>query len=286
MEYYAPVAPAHNPPYVAAMRMFAEALPGTALVAAFDSGFHRENPERRRRYAVPPEWADRYGVKRFGYHGASHRFAAGRLQELMPGAGRVISCHLGGSSSLCAIRDGVSVAASMGLSPQSGLPQGNRVGDFDPFGVDLLRRSAGMDTDEILRRLGSESGLKALSGTSGDMRDIEEAMDRGSAEAALAFEVLVTSIRDYLGAYLVELGGADAISFSGGIGQKSDRVRESVCRGLEFAGISIDPARNRQARTECRIDAEGSRAAIWVLETNEELVVARQAAGLIGNKDH
>ncbi|MFH1965938.1 MAG: acetate/propionate family kinase [Acidobacteriota bacterium] len=284
MEYFAPVAPAHNPPYVAAMRMFAEVLEDTLLVTAFDSGFHQTNPDRRRRYAVPPEWAERYGVKRYGYHGASHRYTAGRIKELQPEADRIISCHLGGSSSICAIKSGVSIATSMGLSPQSGLPQGSRVGDFDPFALDLLRRGANLKTDEILRILGSESGLQALSGTSGDMRDIEEAMDQGSSEAALAFDVYVTAIRDYLGAYLVELGGADVIAFTGGIGQKSDKVRKSVCRGLPFAGICLDLEKNRLTRKENRISSEESTTAVWVLESNEELVVARQAAVLLNFK--
>jgi len=281
MEYFAPVAPAHNPPYVTAMRMFGKVLKSTPLIAAFDSGFHQSNPERRRHYAVSPNWASRYGVKRYGYHGASHRYSSIRMNELMPEAKRVISCHLGGSSSLCAIREGVSVATSMGLSPQSGLPQSSRSGDFDPFGIDLLRRSSGMATDEILRILGSESGLKALSGTSGDMREIEEAMNQGSRNAGLAFEVYVTSIRDYLGAYLVELEGVDAITFSGGIGQNSPRIRESICEGLGFAGIRLDKHRNNGTRTEARIDQKDSSAALWVLETNEELIVARQAADLL-----
>lgn len=286
MEYFAPVAPAHNPPYVSAMRMFSEELEGTLLVAAFDSGFHQSNPERRRRYAVPPDWAESYGVKRYGYHGASHRYTASRIRELVPAADRVISLHLGGSSSICAIKSGVSVATSMGLSPQSGLPQSSRVGDFDPFALDLLHRGANLEMNEILRVLGTESGLAALSGTNGDMRDIEDAMDQDSPAAILAFDVYVTSIRDYLGAYLAELGGADVIAFTGGIGQKSDRVRKSVCRRLDFAGIILDLDKNSVARKEGRISSEDSLTAVWVLEANEELIVARQAAELLkSNKD-
>ena len=286
MEYFAPVAPAHNPPYVAAMRMFSKVLEGTMLVAAFDSGFHQSNPERRRRYAIPPEWAESYGVKRYGYHGASHRYTASRIKELVPAADRVISLHLGGSSSICAIKSGLSVATSMGLSPQSGLPQSSRVGDFDPFALDLLHRGANLETDEILHILGTESGLAALSGTSGDMRDIEDAMDQGSPAAILAFDVYVTAIRDYLGAYLAELSGADVIAFTGGIGQKSDKVRKNVCRGMDFAGIMLDLDKNRVARKEGRISTEDSPTAVWVLEANEELIVARQASELLkSNKD-
>ncbi|MFB3893037.1 MAG: acetate/propionate family kinase [Phycisphaerae bacterium] len=281
MEQFAPVAPAHNPPYIAAMRMFAKELPGVPLVAAFEPGFHRTNPDRRRYYAVPPAWAAEYGVKRYGFHGASHAYIAAAMGELQPGARRVISCHLGGSSSLCAILDGQSVATSMGLSPQSGLPQSNRAGDFDPFAFPLLAARARMDTPAVLEALGSQGGLAALSGTSGDMRDIEQAMAAGSEDARLAFEVYVTAVRDYLGAYLVELGGADAIVFTGGIGQKSPAVRAAVCAGLEFAGIAIDESKNAAAKADVRLDATGSKTAVWVVATNEELIVARQAKELI-----
>lgn len=281
MEYFAPVAPAHNPPYIAAMRMFAVALPGVPLVAAFEPGFHHTVPDRRRLYAVPPAWAENYGIKRYGFHGASHAYIAAALAKLQPSARRVVSCHLGGSSSLCAIRDGRSVAVSMGLSPQSGLPQQSRAGDFDPFALPLLRQQAGMSAEDALKALGSHSGLAALSGTSGDMRDIERAMAAGDARARTAFDVFVTAIRDYLGAYLVELGGADAIAFTGGIGQKSPAIRAAVCEGLEFLGIVLDAKKNAAAKSNGRIDAGESKTALWVLATNEELIVARQAAALL-----
>jgi acetate kinase len=283
MEYFVPVAPAHNPPYIAAMRLFAEALGDTPLVAAFEPGFHRTNPPRRRYYAVPWEWAQKYGVKRYGFHGASHAYIAWRTAELMgQRAGRIISCHLGGSSSICAIRDGASVAVSMGLSPQSGLPQSNRAGDFDPFALPLLQESAGLDAAKVLATLGSRSGLAALSGTSGDMRDICDAADAGSERAALTKDLFVTAVRDYVGSYLLELGGADAIVFTGGIGQNNAWLREAICRDMDFAGIRIDSARNAAARGEARVEADGSKAAIWVMPTNEELIVARQAAELLG----
>jgi acetate kinase len=284
MEYYSPVAPAHNPPYVAAIRLFADALAGVPLVAVFETGFHRTIPPRRRLYAISPTWASKYGIKRYGFHGASHQYVAARMAELMPEARCVISCHLGGSSSLCAMHDGQSVATSMGLSPQSGVPQSNRVGDIDPFALALLRRQAKMHTEDILLALGSQSGLAALSGTSGDMRDIEQASEAQDQDARLALEVYVTAIRDFLGAYLVELGGADALVFTGGIGQNSPTVRASVCQGLKFAGIDLDAGRNRKARPDDRIDSAVSRAAVWVLETNEELIVARQAFVLLAGQ--
>ena len=263
------------------MRTFRRTLGDTPLVAAFEPGFHRTNPRRRQLYACPPAWAEDYGIRRYGFHGASHRYIATRLGELMPGAARVISCHLGGSSSLCAIRDGASVATSMGLSPQSGLPQGSRVGDFDSYGLKLMAAETQRGLDDLLGELGSRAGRAALSGTGGDMRDIEQGAADGDERCRLAIEVYVTAIRDYLGANLVELGGADAIGFTGGIGQRSPLVRGHVLAGLGFAGIAMDAAANEQTTGEGRIDADGSAAAIWVVETNEELIVARQAAELL-----
>ena len=282
MEYFVPVAPAHNPPYIAAMRMFREVLGDTPLVAAFEPGFHRTIPDRRRYYATPPAWAETYGIKRYGFHGASHRYIATRLAELMPDAKRVISCHLGGSSSICAIRDGESQATSMGLSPQSGVPQGTRVGDLDPYSLKLMAAQTGRDMDDLLAELGSKAGLAALSGTSGDVRDILAGVDAGDERCKLTNDLYVTAVRDFVGAFLVEMGGADAIAFTGGIGQWNPSVRADVLAGLDFVGIVMDAGKNEALGAEGRIDAADSQTAIWVLETNEELIVARQAVGLLG----
>jgi acetate kinase len=190
---------------------------------------------------------------------------------------------LGGSSSLCAIRDGASVAVSMGLSPQSGLPQSNRAGEFDSFAFSLLARQAGLDTAGVLKALGSQSGLAALSETSGDIRDILEGIAKGCPKARLTLELFVTAVRDYIGAYLVELGGAEAIVFTGGIGQHNPQVRTGICKGLEFAGIKLDESKNAAAdgNLESRIEAADSKTALWVMPTNEELIVARQAVELL-----
>ncbi|HOD80784.1 MAG: Acetate kinase [Planctomycetes bacterium ADurb.Bin126] len=285
MEYFVPIAPIHNPPYIAAMRMFRQAMEGTPLVACFEPGFHRTIPARRTHYPIDPAWVER-GVRRYGYHGASHAYIAARLARLMPAGRRVISCHLGGSSSLCAIRDGQSQAASMGLSPQSGLPQGTRVGDFDPYALKLMMDRTGRSMDDILAELGTRAGLAALSGTSGDVRDIEQAAAAGNDRARLALDVFTTAIRDYLGAYLVELGGADAIAFTGGIGQHQAAIRSAVCDGLTFAGIELDADKNAHVdgNAETRIDAATSKTAIWVLPTNEELIVATLAARWLTEK--
>lgn len=282
MEGMNQVAPAHNPPYVAAMRLLSEKLPEIPLVAAFETGFHQSIPERYRHYAIDWQWAETHQVRRWGFHGASHRYIAGRTAELLQRSDlRIVSCHLGGSSSLCAIRQGKSVANSLGMSPQTGIPHNNRVGDFDPFALPVLMRGTGKSLDELLADLASRSGLAGLSGTSGDVRDLEAAMAAGSARAKLAMDVFTTAVRHYLGAYLVELGGADAIVFTGGIGENGANVRRDVCRNLAELGIVLDEAANATARGETAIHAAGSRTQIWIMPTNEEIIVARQTKACV-----
>ena len=283
MEEMREVAPAHNPPYVRAMRLLAEKLPGVPLVAAFETGFHATIPDRHALYAVPTEWVERFRVRRFGFHGASHRWVAERLMALEPSRPlRAVSCHLGGSSSVCWIRDGKSVGTSMGMSPQSGLPQNNRAGDFDPFALLHVAKATGRGFEDLLVELSGKAGLAGMSGTSGDMRDLEEAAAAGSGRAKTAIDVYVASIRHWLGAGIVELGGLDAIGFAGGIGENSPLTRAAVVAGLEDLGVAIDPAKNAaKAAGERAIHAASSRVAIWVIPTNEELIVARQARDLL-----
>lgn len=277
MQRYADVAPAHNPPYVAAMRLLSERLPEIPLVAAFETGFHQTIPPANRHYGVPFEWAEKFDVQRWGFHGASHRYVATRIAQLLGRDDlRIISCHLGGSSSLCAIRDGQSVANSLGMSPQSGIPHNNRVGDFDPFALPVLLRATGRSLEELLDDLACRSGLLGLSGTSSDVRDLEQAAAGGDARAQLAIDVFTAAVRHYLGAYLVELGGADVIAFAGGIGENGANVRAAVCRDLDELGIVLDPVINASAKGEAPIHGPASRVQIWIVPTNEELIVARQ----------
>jgi acetate kinase len=282
MDAYADVAPAHNPPYTRAMRLLAKELPQIPLVAAFETGFHETIPTAERLYAVPREW-EKFGIKKWGFHGASHRYIAGRTAELLgnPDA-RIISCHLGGSSSLCAISEGMSEATSLGMSPQSGLPHNNRVGDFDPFAIPVIMRATGKTLEQVLYDLANNSGLKGLSCGMNDLRDIEQAADRDDPVARQAIDVFVASVRHYLGAYLLLLNGADAIVFTGGIGENSARIRSAVCAKLDWFGIALDPLKNDSARGEAAIHSANSRAQIWTMPTNEEVVVARQAAALLG----
>ncbi len=276
------VAPAHNPPYIQAMRLLAEKLPEIPLVAAFETGFHNTIDDRNRCYAIPFEWSEQLHVKRWGFHGASHRYISLRTAELLGRPDlRIISCHLGGSNSLCAIRNGQSVATTLGMSPQSGLPHNNRVGDFDPFAIPVIMQGTGLSLGAVLDTLAEKSGLLGLSGISGDIRDLEEAAAQGKGQARLALDVFSSEIRRHLGGLLVELGGADVIVFTGGIGENATNVRTAVCAHLEELGIVLDPALNAAARGETKISAPNSRTQIWIIPTNEELVVARQTKHLL-----
>ena len=282
MEEMNPVAPAHNPPYIAAMRQLNQELPEIPLVAAFETGFHQTIPERNAYYAVPYEWAEQCLVKRWGFHGASHRYIAVRTAEILDRDDlKIISCHLGGSSSVSAIKDGKSVANSFGMSAQTGLPHNNRVGDFDPFALPVIMERTGKSLTEVLRVLASGSGLAGLSGTRGDARDVSRAAEEGNARAQLALDLFATSVRNYLGAYLVELGGADVLVFTGGIGENRWQFRRQVCRDLELFGIELDPEANENTRDEGCISTDASRTQVWVVPTNEEIIVARQAKQLL-----
>jgi acetate kinase len=283
MEAYNDVTPAHNPPYVTAMRLLNRELPQIPLVAAFETGFHQTIAPAQFLYAVPLEWVE-HGVRRWGFHGASHRYVAERTAQLLGNsAAKIISCHLGGSSSLCAVKAGRSEATSMGMSPQTGLPQNNRVGDFDPFALPALMRATGKTLVQLLDDLANRSGLLGLSGGSNDLRDVEEEAKKGNGRAQAAIDVFVASVRHYLGAYLLLLNGADAIVFTGGIGENSAAMRRAVCANLGWFGIRLDPAKNEKAKGEAAVHASDSRVQLWTMPTNEELIVARQAKELLAS---
>jgi acetate kinase len=283
MEEYAFFAPAHNPPYIAAMKGFQKALPDLPLVALFETAFFDAMPESATTYAVPYAWKQDFGIRRYGFHGASHRAASEYVLQHRANEPKLrhISCHLGGSSSLAAIRGGVAIDCSFGMSPQSGLPQNNRSGDLDSFAVLFVMKRLGLSIDQMAEILASKSGLAGISGTTGDVRDLNEAIAAGSAQARLALDVYIRAIRRYLGAFLVGLGGLDVLTFSGGIGENSAEVREAVCAGLHEFGIDLDEQANRVARGECRISTGNSRVAILVVPADEERIVARATAALI-----
>jgi acetate kinase len=271
------VAPAHNPSYVAAMKAFAARLPDVPQIAAFETAFHQTIPASRTTYGVPWAWTQA-GVRRYGFHGASHRYIAVRSAELLKRKDlRVISCHVGGSSSICAIKDGQSVANSFGTTPQSGLPHNNRVGDFDAYGLLKVLPRFGL----ALAEMAKGGGLLGISGVSNDHRDVEQAAAQGNERAKLANDVLVEAVRHYIGAYLAALNGADLLVFTGGIGENAAAFREQVCRDLDYAGIRLDGERNRVRGKEVTISADDSKVRIMVIPTNEELIVARQTRDVL-----
>ena len=282
MDDFAFFAPAHNPPYICAMRAFGLELPGVPLVAVFETTPYARLDEAATTYAVPYKWRTEFGIRRYGFHGASHRSASERVKSLMAQPGlRHISCHLGGSSSIAAFRNGVAVDTSFGTSPQSGLPQNNRVGDIDAFAVLFMMKKLNVDADEMARLLGCESGLAGISGRSGDIRDLDEAAAAGDQRSQLALDVFVRAIRHYIGAFLLELGGLDVVSFSGGIGENSAAIRRAVCRNLAGFGIELDEAVNHNARKAGAISTESSHVKVLIMPADEEIIVARETVGVV-----
>jgi len=298
MADYNGLAPAHNPPYITGIRLFARRMPGVPLIALFETAFHRFAPEASQRYAVPQSWLD-IGVRRWGFHGASHKYIAERSAELLgrrdvverarrlyvnggatpidgPGL-RVISCHLGGSSSVTGILNGASIGTSMGMSPQSGLPQNNRVGDLDAEALPYAVKTLGISIEEAQRQLTKEGGLKGLSGRSNDIRDVAEAAANGDARAKTAIDTYVASARHWIGSFFLQLNGADAIVFTAGIGENRADVRAAICANLENLGVKLEADKNNLCRgTEAVICTADSPVRIFVIPANEELVVARE----------
>jgi len=282
MERFSDVAPAHNPAYLAAMKAFAARLPGKPQVAAFETGFHQTIPRSRQTYGIPYEWTSRLGVRRYGFHGASHRYIAVRTAELLGQNDlKVLSCHLGGSSSICAIEGGKSVANSFGMTPQSGLPHNNRVGEFDMYALLKLLDKTPHDVKTLMTIMAKQGGLLGISGISNDLRDIEQAAAQGNERARLAIETFAEAVRHYIGAYMVAMNGADAIVFTGGIGENGVAFRARVCSNLDWFGIELDPERNEIRGREATISRSTSRVLIMIVPTNEELIVARQTKAVL-----
>lgn len=276
MEEYIPVAPSHNPSYINAIRSFKNLCPDIPLVGLFEPTLHTGIPDYAYQFGVPQKWVEEYGIRKYGYHGASHRYIAERVTQILGLKYRLISCHLGGSSSLCAIRDGKSVDTSMSFSPQSGIIHANRVGDLDPFAVLYMMDKENLTTNQMRNILCKESGLSTLSGIKGgDMRDLEKAANTGDPRAKLAIETFVYGIQKYIGAYIATLEGLDILVFTGGIGENSAFIRKKVCSKLTFWGIILDEKKNQAVKGETAIHSSASKVQILVIPTNEELIVAR-----------
>ncbi len=277
------VAPAHNPPYIAAIRQFRELMPDTPLIGSFETAFHANMPPEAYLYPIPVELSKKHAIRRYGFHGASLEYLSTWTAEKMGRQDlKLVCCHLGGSGSLCAVKNGISIDTTMGMSLQCGVLQNNRIGDMDPYVIFYLVEECGMDLHEVKQMLQSKSGLLGLSGgVSNDLRDIQEAADKGDENCRNAVKAYAYVIKKYIGAYAAAMGGVDAIVFGGGIGKNSDAVRALALDGLQFLGIQLDTTKNRTPTGGDDISSPESMVRIFVVDTNEEIIVARKAKALL-----
>lgn len=265
------LAPVHSQAYLQSIEAMKSVLPDVKMIGVFETAFHKDIPLERKLYGVPYEWYEKYGIQRLGFHGASHGYIAQCLSAEKPSY-RAISCHLGGSGSICAILDGKSVGTSFGMSLETGLVHANRVGDLDGTMVYYLEQE-GLSKRDILDGLQSNGGMKGLSGVSGDLRYVEEAAKNGDRRAQLALDVYINGIVHYIGSFFLDLGGLDYLVFTAGIGEHSANVRRAVCDKLGPIGIRLDRGRNKENHST--ISADDSKVIVKVIPTDEELVVAR-----------
>ena len=277
------VAPAHNPPYIAAIRQFKNLMPDTPMIGSFETAFHANMPPEAYLYPIPVELSKAHSIRRYGFHGASLEYlSTWTAKEMGREDLKLVCCHLGGSGSLCAVKNGVSIDTTMGMSLQCGVLQNNRIGDMDPYIIFHLVEECGMELGEVKTMLQSKGGLYGMSGfVSNDLRDIQAAAENGNVNCQNAIKAYAYGIKKYIGAYAAAMGGVDAVVFGGGIGRKSDLVRALSLEGLDFLGITLDADKNRNPDGGDDISADGSPVRIYVVDTNEEIVVARKAKALL-----
>ncbi len=282
-----PVAPLHNPANITGIEAITELMPGVPQVAVFDTAFHQTMPAKAFMYALPYEDYTRYGIRRYGFHGTSHRYVSRRVCEFLGvpyDKQRIITCHIGNGASIAAIRDGISVDTSMGLTPTEGLVMGTRVGDVDPGALTYLMKSEGLDADGLTNVINKKSGVLGISGISSDMRDIEDAIAAGNERAKLAMDMYEYRILKYIGAYTAVLGGVDIIVFTAGVGENSPELREAICEKLAYMGVTLDKEANRSRGKEVVISGPDSKVKVVVIPTDEELVIAQDTAAIAGKK--
>lgn len=279
------LAPLHNPPALAALAALAALRPGLPEVACFDTAFHASLPRAAATYAVPWSWTERYGIRRFGFHGLSHSYAARRAAELLGrplGELRAVTCHLGAGASLAAVAGGVSVDTTMGFTPLEGLVMATRSGSLDPGALLLVQRLAGLDPEQAERALDQESGLLGLSGFSGDMRAVLDAADQGHERAGLAVAVYEHRLRAGIAAMAASMGGLDVVVFTGGVGERAPRIRQSACEGLAFLGVGLDRAANLGAgEVDAELSAPGAAVRVLLVHAREDLEIARETRRLL-----
>ena len=276
-----PLGPLHNPANLMGIEACEKVMPGKPQVAVFDTAFHMTMPPKAYRYAIPTKYYEEDHLRRYGFHGTSHKYVTKRAIELMGRKDiKLVNCHLGNGSSLSAVKDGKCQDTSMGLTPLAGVPMGTRSGDIDPAVVQFVMNKYGMSADECLNMLNKKSGVLALSGVSSDFRDIENGAEEGNENCALALDKFAYEVRKYIGSYAAALGGLDCLVFTAGVGENSASMRARICEGLEFLGVKLDPEKNNTRGEEAIISAADSKVTVWVIPTNEELMIAQDTAEL------
>ncbi len=278
--------PLHNPPQAIAMRACREVFgEGTPMVAVFDTSFHQTMPPKSYIFPIPYEYYEKYSIRRYGFHGTSHRYVSKKYFEITgknPEGTKLIVCHLGNGSSITAVKDGKSFDTTMGLTPLDGFIMGTRSGGIDPSVATYIANKEGLTPDQVSDLLNKKSGFLGVSGVSSDCRDLHKAANEGNARAALTLEILVHQIKKFIGGYAAEMGGVDTVLFTGGIGENDSNVRERICTEMAFMGLEIDPALNKEAsRKEAVFSVPGSRVEAMVLPTNEEIMIARDTMEVI-----
>ncbi len=279
------LAPLHNPPNILGIEACKELMPDIQMVGVFDTAFHQTMEPYAYIYALPYEYYNKYGVRRYGFHGTSHKYVAERAADII-GKNiedlKIVTCHLGNGASITAVKGGKSIDTSMGFTPLEGLAMGTRCGDIDPAIFGFLMEKEELNIEGINNILNKKSGVLGISGVSSDFRDIEEAANKGNERAALALKIFAHKVRKYIGSYAAAMGGIDAIVFTAGLGENSSSMRAGICEGLEFLGLEIDNERNNIRGKETIISTEGSKVTVLLIPTNEELMIARDTMELVG----
>lgn len=278
------LAPLHNPPNLIGIEACKNLMPNTPMVAVFDTAFHQSMPNHAYLYAIPYDLYEKYKIRRYGFHGTSHKYVAYRAAEVLNKPVeelKIVTCHLGNGASICAVKNGKSIDTSMGFTPLAGLVMGTRCGDIDPAIVGFLMEKEHVSSDEIDNVLNKKSGVLGLSGVSSDFRDIENAMNEGNKRAELAMEVFVYTVAKYIGSYAAAMNGIDAIVFTAGLGENNHEVRRDICKYVEFLGVSIDDEKNKCRGVERDFSSENAKVHSLVIPTNEELMIARETKNLL-----
>ena len=279
-----PLAPLHNPANLTGIRACQKVMPGVPMVAVFDTAFHQTMPAKAYMYALPYEYYENDKVRRYGFHGTSHKYVAGRAAAMLgkkPEELKLISCHLGNGSSVTAVDGGKSVDTSMGFTPLAGLPMGTRAGDLDAGILQYVMNKYGLSIDEMLNVLNKKSGVEGLSGVSSDFRDLENAAAEGNEKASLSREKFAYEVKKYVGAYAAAMGGVDAIIFTAGVGENDKAIRAMVCKGLEYMGVKLDDEANSVRGKETVISTADSKVKVLLIPTNEELMIAMDTASIV-----